>query len=115
VEKIRAAVRKSKKPVVACLGLAFKADIDDLRESPAVDIVRELSKDKRIKVLAVEPHVESLPASLSGIKNIELCEAEEALRRSNVAVLLVNHRSFLNINRKLLKGKTLIDTRGGWR
>ena len=115
VERIRAAVRKSKRPVVACLGLAFKADIDDLRESPAVDIVRELAKDKKIKVLAVEPHVENLPPGLSGIKNIELCEAEEALRRSSVAVLLVNHRAFLNLDRKLLKGKTLIDTRGGWR
>jgi len=115
VSMVRAAAKKSKKPVVACLGLAFKADIDDLRESPAVEIVRELAKDKKIKILAVEPHVQELPRELAGIKNIELCDTEEALRRSSVAVLLVNHRVFLNLNQKLLKGKTIIDTRGGWR
>jgi UDP-N-acetyl-D-mannosaminuronic acid dehydrogenase len=115
VESIRSAARKSKKAVVACLGLAFKADIDDLRESPAVEIVRELAKDKKLSLLVVEPHVQKLPPALLGLKNVELCEAEEALKRSSVAVLLVNHRVFLNLNRKLLKGKMLIDTRGGWR
>ncbi len=115
VEMIRTAAKKSKKPVVACLGLAFKADIDDLRESPAVEIVRELAKDKKLRLLAVEPHVQVLPKELLGLKNVELCEAEEALKRSSVAVLLVNHRVFQGLNRNLLKGKGLVDTRGGWR
>ena len=113
--QVRAAARRAKKPVVACLGLAFKADIDDLRESPAVEIVRELAKDRKLKLLAVEPHVRELPPELKGLPNVELCEAGEALRRASVALLLVNHRSFLDLKPQQLKGKTLIDTRGAWR
>ncbi len=112
VDKVKAAVKGLKDPVIACLGLSFKADIDDLRESPAVDIVAHLAKDKVGNLLVVEPHVDSLPASLLGL---QLVETEEALRRAQVVLLLVNHRSFYDIDRKSLEGKKVIDTRGVWR
>jgi len=100
-------------PVIACLGLSYKADIDDLRESPAVKIVKELAAREAGRVLAVEPHVEKLPKSLTAL-NIPLVGTEEALDKAQVVVLLVNHRAFAQIDRRLLDGKIIIDTRGQW-
>lgn len=102
-----------RKPVVACLGLAFKADIDDLRESPALEICRILSGNDDYEVLAVEPNVTQLPESLGG--RVELLTAFAALDRADIVVLLVDHRPFRDISTDALKGKQVIDTRGMWR
>jgi UDP-N-acetyl-D-mannosaminuronic acid dehydrogenase len=115
VDKIKRALKKSKRPVVACLGLAFKPDIDDLRESPAVEIVRELAKDRKLRILAVEPNVTKLPKVLDDLKNVELTETANAIKKSFTVVLLVNHRDFYKINKKDLKNKMVVDTRGVWR
>ena len=115
IDQVKAALKKTRSRTVACLGLAFKADIDDLRESPAVEIVRELAKDKKLKLLAVEPNVKALPASLAGLPNLHLAELDEAVKKSQVVLLLVNHRSFYEMDRQKLKGKTVLDTRGVWR
>ncbi len=115
VAKVRAAVKKKGKPVVACLGLAFKPDIDDLRESPAVEVTALLAQDKKLRLLAVEPHVTALPPVLAGRKNVALVPLKEALRRASVVVLLVNHREFYAVPQKALSGKAVIDTRGVWR
>ena len=95
--------------VVACLGLAFKANIDDLRESPSVEIAAHLA-DAGLKVLAVEPHVTVLPKALQG--RVELASLDDALARASVIVLLVDHRAFAGLTLEQLKGKKLIDTRG---
>ncbi|WP_284980195.1 UDP-N-acetyl-D-mannosamine dehydrogenase [Arthrobacter sp. fls2-241-R2A-200] len=98
---------------VCVLGLAFKANIDDLRESPAIEIAAHLSaalEDRRINV--AEPHVEELPKQLAGRKNIELVSIEESIRRSAVVVVLVDHDAVKSISPELLVGKTVIDTRG---
>ncbi|MEV7606244.1 UDP-N-acetyl-D-mannosamine dehydrogenase [Paenarthrobacter sp. NPDC089322] len=97
---------------VAVFGLAFKADIDDLRESPAVEIADELSKQlQTYRINIVEPHVETLPRELAGHSNVELVAADEALSRSAVVVLLVDHEPFKQLAPKLAD-KTVIDTRG---
>lgn len=77
---------------VACLGLAFKPDIDDLRESPALSITREVANFD-CQVLVVEPYIDTLPASLSA-RNIRLCSLEEAIARADVAAVLVKHSRF---------------------
>jgi UDP-N-acetyl-D-mannosaminuronic acid dehydrogenase len=98
------------------LGLAFKADIDDLRQSPAVDVVRLLATTQpHHRVLAVEPHVNQLPQSLAELPNVELAESRDAIRESNTVVLLVDHQSFKDLDTELLRGKNIIDTRGTWR
>ena len=109
VAQVRAAAAQHAHPVVACLGLAFKANVDDLRESPAVEITAALA-DSGLQVLAVEPHVQALPPSLSG--KVQLVSLEAALATANVVVLLVDHRAFGSLTLAALAGKTLIDTRG---
>jgi UDP-N-acetyl-D-mannosaminuronic acid dehydrogenase len=110
VQKVLQAL-PSKATKVACLGLAFKPNIDDLRESPAVQIVEELS-DNGVQVLAVEPHVTALPEVLSGRDNLQLTSLKEALEQSEVVVVLVDHDVFSQLGLSDVKGKILIDTRG---
>lgn len=101
---------------MACLGLAFKPDIDDLRESPALAITQRLAAGlPGARVLAVEPNVDALPDSLAGCANVTLTSLEQAVAQADVVVLLVDHTPFKNLDRTLLAGKTLIDTRGTWR
>jgi UDP-N-acetyl-D-mannosaminuronic acid dehydrogenase len=103
-----------KAPVIACLGLAFKADVDDLRESPAVDIVQHLAEGGAGELLVVEPHVSELPKALTG-GAVKLVGLKEAIVRADIVVILVNHRSFLSLDRSLVRDKVVIDTRGVWR
>jgi UDP-N-acetyl-D-mannosaminuronic acid dehydrogenase len=114
LEWIKRAAARFPEPVIACLGLAFKAEVDDLRESPAVGIVEQLAKDFSGEILAVEPHVKTLPAVLATSGKVKLTDAANALARANVVVLLVNHRAFGDIDRQKLTGKAVIDTRGFW-
>ncbi len=107
VAQVRAAAGKD--AIVACLGLAFKANVDDLRESPAVEIAAHLAH-AGLKVLTVEPHVTTLPKALQG--RAELVSLAEALARASVIVLLVDHRAFAGLTLAQLAGKKLIDTRG---
>ncbi|MEN9633908.1 MAG: hypothetical protein RL077_2312 [Verrucomicrobiota bacterium] len=115
VARVRAAAAKLNQPVIACLGLAFKADIDDLRESPAMEITLEIAKSGAGEVLAVEPHVTARPKALVDVESVALVSLDEALRRADIVVLLVNHRQFLAVDRARLDGKIVIDTRGVWR
>jgi UDP-N-acetyl-D-mannosaminuronic acid dehydrogenase len=101
---------------VACLGLAFKPDIDDLRESPAVEVVRSLAEKRPdLQLLAVEPHVSALPRQLEGLEQVRLVETREALAAAQVVVLLVDHKAFKAFTRADLDGLAVVDTRGAWR
>lgn len=102
-------------PKVAVLGLAFKANIDDLRESPAVAIVERLSaKLDGAELLVVEPHVEKLPRQLEGLNNVNLAGLEVAIAAADAVLLLVDHDDFKDFDQTLLAGKPLVDTRGIW-
>ncbi len=95
---------------VACLGLAFKPDIDDLRESPAMQIVHDFG-DLGCQVLAVEPNIEALPGSFDG-KTVTLTPLDEALAQADVICVLVKHREFVNLRSALPEGKRLVDVVG---
>ena len=114
VHKIQERADRFKSPVIACLGLAFKADIDDLRESPSVEIVHDLATKKVGRLLVVEPYIKKLPASLAGLDNLQLTDTASALAAADIIVVLVNHREFSQVDRKLLSEKIVIDTRGIW-
>jgi len=115
VRRTLEAVEKAQTTRVACLGLSFKADIDDLRESPAVEIVRELAtKAPAIELLVAEPHVQVLPPELTALPNVTLVSDVDAVERAGVVLLLVNHKQFAGITLAELADKQVIDTRGQW-
>ena len=97
--------------MVALMGLAFKPNIDDLRESPALKITQKLA-EKYENVLAVEPNIKVLPEKLKN-KNIKLVSLEEGLK-SDVLLLLVEHKEFKSIKPELSANQRLVDTRGIW-
>jgi UDP-N-acetyl-D-mannosaminuronic acid dehydrogenase len=114
LKKIIDKAEKFKNPVIACLGLSFKPDIDDIRESPALNIVEELLKYNPGTLLVVEPHIKELPQTLKSRHNISLVDYSSALSQADIIAVLVNHRQFYNIDRNLVKEKVIIDTRGIW-
>jgi len=95
--------------VVACYGLTFKPDIDDLRESPALSIARDLLHQHPGPVLLVEPNIESLPSSLAGG---HLAKEAEARVSADVHVMLVDHTEFRG---KPPPAGIIVDSRGVWR
>ncbi|HEF9714410.1 TPA: UDP-N-acetyl-D-mannosamine dehydrogenase [Campylobacter coli] len=97
IQKIKERVKDISQPKIACLGLAFKPDIDDLRESPALDIVVKLANECANQILAVEPNIKQLPLKLQDKTNIELVSLEQALGKADVIVILVKHREFIGM------------------
>ncbi|GGD75164.1 UDP-N-acetyl-D-mannosamine dehydrogenase [Lacimicrobium alkaliphilum] len=111
ISRVKAAADEFKRPVIACLGLAFKADIDDLRESPALDITADLVESGIGEVLAVEPNIHSLPECLKD-KNVRLVSLHQALEEANVLVVLVDHKPFKALTNNDINTKVVVDTRG---
>lgn len=94
-----------KNPTVGLLGLAFKADVDDLRESPALEIAHELKAMSRWNLLVCEPNIDQHP-------DFELTSHQDLIERSDIIVLLVDHKPFARLKAADFKEKILIDTRG---
>lgn len=95
IEKIKNAALKfeaqnGRKAKVACMGLAFKPDIDDLRESPALYIARRLKSDG-LEILAVEPNIESH-------KEFEIVDYKDAMEQADIVTFLVAHKEFKNLD-----------------
>lgn len=101
-------------PVVACLGLAYKSDTDDLRESPAISVVRGIRRMFDGPIMVVEPHLEALPEELLSDGPCELVDLQTALDAAHVVVLLTDHSSFLEVDPRSLDGKKVLDSRGVW-
>lgn len=105
-------------PTIALLGLAFKPDIDDLRESPALMIAKQVAdRFPHAKIYAVEPNVSELPRVLADADNISLEKINRAVGEADIVILLVDHKEFLGLNLQSAlspKKQTVIDTRGVW-
>jgi UDP-N-acetyl-D-mannosaminuronic acid dehydrogenase len=93
---------------IACYGLAFKPDIDDLRESPALNITQQLANIHSGRTLGIEPNINILPNHLD---NIELTSFEYATENADIHLLLVDHKEFKNIS---FDSDFIIDTKGIW-
>lgn len=113
LDKVMAKAAKFRDPVIAALGIAFKADIDDLRESPSKAIVERLGSEMaHATVLVVEPNIEVLPEGLAERSNVELADIADAITRADVVLILVDHHQFKGLDRMLLKDKIVVDTKG---
>jgi UDP-N-acetyl-D-mannosaminuronic acid dehydrogenase len=118
ISRVVAMAARLKEPRIAALGLAFKPDVDDLRESPACRIVARLAEElPGAQIAAVEPHVTSLPCELADLDNVVLTGFEEAVQSADIVVLLVDHALFKAADKRRLhlREKVVIDTRGAWR
>ncbi|MEP3525451.1 MAG: UDP-N-acetyl-D-mannosamine dehydrogenase [Hyphomicrobiales bacterium] len=100
IEKVEAAIgsflianpdKTAKDVSICCYGLAFKADIDDLRESPALSIAKQLSERHSGRVLAVEPNIAKLPKDLDKVKLVQL---DAGILEADIHVILVAHKEF---------------------
>ena len=108
VERIKRRAERLKRARIACLGLAYKPDIDDLRESPAVEVVHLLQAAGDYDLRVVEPNLASHP-------ELELLPLERALDGADIVVFLVAHRQFKTISKTLLAEKIIVDTCGALR
>ncbi|EJI85733.1 UDP-N-acetyl-D-mannosamine dehydrogenase [Alishewanella aestuarii B11] len=117
IEKVKIAIfdflqanptKTAKDVTVACYGLAFKPDIDDLRESPACAIAQQIINFHQGTVLLVEPNIEFLPAKLS---NNELVAADLAYAKADIHILLVDHKEF---KRQGPTNGLVVDAKGIW-
>jgi UDP-N-acetyl-D-mannosaminuronic acid dehydrogenase len=116
IEKVQSAIgahlmsnpgKSATSVAIACYGLTFKPDIDDLRESPALEIVRELARLHKGPLLVVEPNIESLPDKLG---KAELASVSDA-RMADIHVMLVDHKAFKTLP---APAGRYVDTRGTW-
>ncbi|SQH77493.1 UDP-N-acetyl-D-mannosaminuronic acid dehydrogenase [Shewanella benthica] len=98
----------TKDVTVACYGLAFKPDIDDLRESPALSITKKIAEIHSGFIIAVEPNIQTLPISLT---NVELVSTKFANAEADIHVLLVDHVEFIST---VKPNGIVIDTKGIW-
>ncbi len=121
LDKVKAAVadcladsgKRAAEVKIACFGLAFKPDIDDLRESPALEITHMIADWHVGQTLAVEPNVHQLPAILGN--KVTLLDTAQALEQADVVVMLVDHCQFKAIAPEQVKQQWIIDTKGVWR
>lgn len=93
---------------IACYGLAFKPDIDDLRESPAMGITQKIAEMHVGRTVAIEPNIQEIPKKLT---SVELVDIELALVEADIQVMLVDHKEFKDIS---VSSGIIIDTKGIW-
>jgi UDP-N-acetyl-D-mannosaminuronic acid dehydrogenase len=111
INKVLKAASQFKQPVIACFGLSFKPDIDDLRESPALSITQALVDAKVAEILVVEPNIARLPDAFSG-RGVQKVHHSEALERANIILMLVAHKEFNGLSGDVLNEKVVIDAAG---
>ena len=114
IDKAVKAIGKNKSDLkIACLGLSFKPDIDDLRESPALSIAGKIGLMGFSKVFLVEPNISNIPNEFKS-ESVSMVSANEAIKSADIVVLLVDHTPFQSMDLEVLSGKQVIDTRGIW-
>ncbi|MEM6990141.1 MAG: UDP-N-acetyl-D-mannosamine dehydrogenase [Myxococcota bacterium] len=107
VQRVQALAERFRRPRVACLGLSYKPNIDDMRESPAMLVVEQLAALGTMELLIAEPHLTACP-----IEGHALVDVEDAVRQADIVLILVAHRRFSRVPRELFTRPSVIDTVG---
>ena len=110
--RVQRLASRFKEPVIAVLGLAYKPNVDDLRESPAVEIARTLADRGVGRLLIAEPNIARLPHELAGRPDVQLVEASVAVAEADIVTILVAHSRFRNLDRAALASRVVVDTVG---
>jgi len=106
LEKIITKAKRFRDPNIAILGLTFKPDIDDMRESPALMILKRLASSEVGTVYASEPNINMLP---EGLDDVVFCSHDQAIAQADIVAVLVKHKQFARIDRSILKDKIVLD------
>lgn len=114
IGRVEAIAHANEKAKIACLGLAFKANIDDFRESPALKVAQAVAEQFGERVHIVEPYADALPKSFAQT-GARLTAFDTALESCDIIILLVDHKAFSDVTANQLVGKQVYDTRGQWR
>jgi UDP-N-acetyl-D-mannosaminuronic acid dehydrogenase len=109
IEKILEAGRSLSQPKIACLGITYKPNTDDLRESPVIRILQQLGDSSDFHIDIVEPNISVLPENLRQYAQFALVDCASALAHADIIVMLVAHNEFKRLDLNLLEGKTVID------
>jgi UDP-N-acetyl-D-mannosaminuronic acid dehydrogenase len=113
VDRAAALIEEHPYADVACCGLSFKANVDDLRESPALEIAIQLSARYGARIKIVEPNIRDLPSEIAK-HGAQLVDLDEAIRTCEIALVLVDHDQFKMIPLAERRHLAVIDTRGIW-
>ncbi|MDF2797822.1 MAG: UDP-glucose dehydrogenase, partial [Devosia sp.] len=113
--QVIAKAQRFRSPAIACLGLTFKANVDDVRESPAIDVVELIASAlPEVEIMVADPYVSDLPPKLHSNANLRLVPAGQAVDEADIIVLLVEHDAFKALRHNRHNGKVVYDTRGAW-
>jgi UDP-N-acetyl-D-mannosaminuronic acid dehydrogenase len=113
IDRASAMIEANPTMKVGCMGLAFKANIDDFRESPAMKVAAELASRFGNRIHIVEPYAASLPREFDGT-GATLIDIDTALLECDMLITLVDHDAFKAIPLAERAGKTVYDVRGIW-
>lgn len=108
IEKVIEAAGKINNPTIGCLGLAFKPDVDDLRESPSLAIAKQLDDENIGKIIVAEPNI-------SEYEGLDLMPYQDVINKSDILVVLVQHQEFIDLYRYISKDQIVIDACGIFR
>lgn len=111
-DRIANVASRFREPTIALLGLSYKPDVDDLRESPALQVVRDLARRRVGRLLVVDPHIRDMPDDLTHLDHVETASLPDAVRRADLIAVLVAHNCFRNLDRGAVTGKVVFDTAG---
>ena len=104
--------KRASELTIACFGLAFKPNIDDLRGSPAMEVAGMIADWHQGSTLVVEPNIHQVPKVLAG--KADLVSLEVALQQADVLVMLVDHAPFKAVDHDYVKSRYIVDTKGVW-
>ena len=113
IQQIEAAMAEAPGAKVACLGLSYKPDVDDFRESPAFSIAARLSAGHGARILSCDPYADALPEDVRARAGLNIVSPDVALQEAGIIVMLVGHTAFRAFPRP--EGKLVVDTVGYWR